>query len=346
MGKIRFGITGSGYMGRTHAEAIVKRSDLAELVAVWGGTRAPGFASRFGIALESSAEALARRRDIDAVVITTPHHCHVKEALLALEAGKHVLIEKPMATTVEDCDRILEAADRRGLTIGIGYTGRFRVNPPRARELVGGGAIGRVLTMHFSFFEDLAPAGNFGETKLTWLSAPESVGYILDGLPHGIDLMRWFTGAEITAAAGFCRNFIPNRPVEDTDVGVLEFSNGAIGSVNTTCALVGPYPRERARLSIVGSEGSLDLDPIGELRLSNRKDGWKLISTQPELGFDDPEMAFREPRMLAYYAQIESFIGGIQGRPMQCGNGLDGRAGVAVPLALMRSSREKRMILL
>jgi predicted dehydrogenase len=344
MRKIRFGITGSGYMGRTHAEAIVKLTSTAELVAVWGGTRAPGFAKRFGIDLESSAESLANRKDIDAIIVTTPHHCHIAESMFALEAGKHLLIEKPMCTTVEDCDKILAAAKRRNLTIAIGYTGRFRVNPPKAKELIDAGAIGKVQSIHFSFFEDLAPAGNFGETKLTWLSMPESIGFIVDGLPHGIDLIRWFTGAEFTTVAGFCRNYIPNRPLEDSDVGIMELSNGAICSVNTTCALAGPYPRERARLSIVGSEGSIDLDPIGELRLSNRKDGWKLISTQPELGFDDPERAFKEPRMLAYYAQMQSFIDGIHGKPMVAGNGKDGREAVAVCLAMLQSTKERRMI--
>jgi len=343
MAKIRFGITGSGYMGRTHAEAIVKCPN-AELKAIWGGTRAPGFAQRFGIDCESSPEALARRPDIDAIVVTTPHAMHVNEAMLALEAGKHVLIEKPMATTVADCDRMLEVAARRNRIIAICYGSRFRVNPPRARELIVSGAIGRVLSIHYSFWEDLAPAGNFGATKLTWLSAPESIGYVLDGLPHGIDLMRWFTGAEITTVAGFCRNFIPDRPLEHSDVAIMEMSNGAICSINTTCAVAGPFPGHHGRMSVIGSAGSIEMDPTGDLHLSTRAEGWRLISTQPELGFDDPEMAYREPRMIAWIAQMQSFIDGIEGKPMAAGNGWDGRQAVAACLAMMTSTRERRLI--
>ena len=344
MPKIRFGFTGSGYMARTHAEAVKHLDEIASLVAVWGGTRAPGFAQRFGIDCEASVEALTRRSDIDAIVISTPHHTHVHEAMLALEAGKHVLIEKPMATTVEDCDRMLEAAQRRGLVIAMGYTGRFRNNPPRARELIASGAIGRVQSLHFSFYEDLGLAGNFGDTKLTWLNSPESIGYVMDGLPHGIDLMRWFTGAEVMTVAGFSRTFLPKRPLEDSNVGILELSNGAIGSINTTCAAAGPYPSQHGRLSIVGSEGSIDLDPTGDLYLSNRRDGWRLVTTQPALNFDDPELAYKTPRMLAYYAQIQSFIDGIHGKPMTAGNGVDGREAVAACLAVLTSAREGRLV--
>ncbi|MEO7600154.1 MAG: Gfo/Idh/MocA family oxidoreductase, partial [Opitutus sp.] len=109
MKKIRFGITGSGYMGRTHAQAIKSLGDSAELVAIWGGSRAPALAEKYGAAYEPTMEGLMRRKDIDAVVISTPHHLHVQEVLLALENGKHALIEKPMATKVEDCDRMLAA---------------------------------------------------------------------------------------------------------------------------------------------------------------------------------------------------------------------------------------------
>ncbi len=102
MTKIRFGILGSGYMGRTHAEAILQLGDRAALTAIAGGTRAAGLAQRYGIPEEGTAEALIRRPDVDAVVVTTPHHLHVEATVLALQAGKHALVEKPLATTVED----------------------------------------------------------------------------------------------------------------------------------------------------------------------------------------------------------------------------------------------------
>ena len=343
MKKIRFGITGSGYMGRTHAEAVKHLGDAAGLSAVWGGSRAPEMAQRFGIACEATCETLVRRSDVDAIVVTTPHHLHVREVLLALEAGKHVLVEKPMATSVADCDRMLEAAKRQGVVLATAYNSRFRSNPPRARELVQSGALGHIQSMHFSMIRRLDD--NFGGNKFQWMNAPESVGFVIDGLPHGVDMMRWFTGAEVVRVAALCRTFVPGRAIEDTTVGIMEFSNGATCSVHTTIAASAPYPREAARLSIVGSAGLIDMDAFGDMHLSDRKGGWRLISTQPPVPFDNPEKAFTEPaRMQAFYDQMQSFIDGISGKPMVAGTGADGRAGVAVCLAMMASSQDGHFV--
>jgi|ERR1035437_3244641 predicted dehydrogenase len=344
MKKIRFGITGSGYMGRTHAEAIKANNSTAELVAIWGGTRAPGLAERYGAAYEPTLEGLMRRKDIDAIVISTPHQNHVQEVMLAVEGGKHVLIEKPMATKVEDCDQMLAAAAQRKLLVGVAHNLRFRVNLPRVKELIAANAIGRVQSMHYSMIRQLANAGNFGGNKMGWVNTPEAIGFVIDGLPHGLDAIRWVTGAEITRVAGFCRTYTPERPIEDTTVGILEFSNGAICSVNTTIASHGDYHGEMAHLSIVGSAGSLDMDGFGALHLTDRAKGWRLVSTQPPVMADDPESAYKIGRMKAFNDQIQSFIDGIHGKPMQVATGADGRAGLAACLAMLTSSREHRFV--
>ncbi|MCX6033065.1 MAG: Gfo/Idh/MocA family oxidoreductase [Chloroflexi bacterium] len=343
MKEVRFGITGSGYMARTHAEAIRRLGSAARLVAFWGGSRAPDLAARYGVDCERTAEGLAKRPDIDAIVVTTPHPLHARETMLALEAGKHVLVEKPMATTLEDCDRMVDTAARRGLILAVGYTLRFRNNAPRARDLIAAGAIGRVLTMHYSMIRRMDD--NFGGNKLAWMSSPDAVGFLIDGLPHGIDLIRWLTGAEARTVAGFSRTFLPGRAVEDSTVGLIEFSNGSICSLNVTNAATGPYPGEEARLSMIGSAGILDLNAFGDLHLSDRAGGWRVVSSQPPVPFADPDAAFTAvERMQAFYDQMQSFVDGIQGKPMRAGTGADGRAAVAVCLALLASSREHRLV--
>lgn len=344
MKKIRFGITGSGYMGRTHAQAIKTLSSTAELVAIWGGTRAPALAERYGADYEPSLEGLMKRDDIDAIVISTPHHLHVKEVLLALENGKHVLIEKPMATTVEDCDRMLAAAAKRGLVTAVAHNLRYRVNLPKVRQLIMDGSIGKIQSMHYSMIRQLANAGNFGGNKLGWVNLPEAVGFVIDGLPHGVDAMRWATSSEVIRVAGLCRTFTPDRPIEDTTVGIMEFSNGAVCSVNTTIASHGFYEGEMARLSIVGSKGSLDMDAFGKLHMTDREKGWRLIATQPPVMADDPESAFKIGRMDAFNKQIQGFIDRIHGQPADVATGADGRAGLAICLAMMTSSQEGRFV--
>lgn len=131
-----------------------------------------------------------------------------------------MLIEKPMATRVEDCDRMLAAAAQRGLKTGVAHNLRFRVNLPKVRELVQSGAIGRIQSMQFSMFRQLANAGNFGGNKMGWVNQPETIGFVIDGLPHGLDAMRWVTGAEVVRVAGLSRTYTPEHPIEDTTVGI------------------------------------------------------------------------------------------------------------------------------
>ena len=103
---VGFGLIGAGQMAHIHAVAITEQTPgRARIVAVAGGTRAPALAAEFGAEAEPSVEALLERADIDAVVISTPHTAHLPNVLAAAAAGKHILLEKPMALSVEECRR-------------------------------------------------------------------------------------------------------------------------------------------------------------------------------------------------------------------------------------------------
>jgi hypothetical protein len=104
-------------------------------------------AETYDLKEEPDARSLVRRDDVDAVLITTPHHIHVAEALEAIQCGKHLLIEKPITTSVEDCDRILEAADRKGVVVAVGYHQRFRRNVSEACKVLRSGILGPILTV-------------------------------------------------------------------------------------------------------------------------------------------------------------------------------------------------------
>src|ERR1051325_7322060 len=98
-GDLGIGIIGSGYMGRTYAECVSRYNTGAHLVAVSGGSRAAGLAADYGVESESSLDALLARGDVDAVIITSPQSAHHDQTILAARAGKHILVEKPMATS-------------------------------------------------------------------------------------------------------------------------------------------------------------------------------------------------------------------------------------------------------
>ena len=153
MSKIRIGVTGSGFMGRTHVDAASKL-ESTEPIAVAGGSRARKLADDYGLDVESDAAALAAREDIDAIIIATPHWLHIEQALIAADAGKHVLVEKPMATSVADCDRMIKAFADRGLVLSVGYHQRFRESNFRTRDLIQSGAIGQVHCIQMSALFD------------------------------------------------------------------------------------------------------------------------------------------------------------------------------------------------
>lgn len=331
-------------MGRTHAEA-VRRLPNAELVAVSCGSRAPALAERYGMAFEPDKEALLRRADIDAIVVTTPHHLHVDETLSALAQGKHVLVEKPLATSVMDCQRMIDAAATRKLTLAVGYQQRFRVNNVRACALVRAGAIGRILAVQISMpmYAGAIKTGGFGG-NWAWWNDPASVGHLINSAPHAIDLLRWFTGTDVVTVAAFSRTFLPDITVEDTTMGILEFSGGAICSLFSSRALPAPsFPGEDFRFRITGTTGLLDLDPYGELRQSDEQ-GWRVVSQQPPVKHEGADTAFGDVRMQAYCDQLSAFIAAIEGRPNNVGTGADGLAGVEACIAMMESSAKKTWV--
>lgn len=331
-------------MGRTHAEA-ARRLPNAVPVAVSGGSRAPALAERYGMAFEPDKFRLVVRPDIDAVVVTTPHHVHVEEVLAALAAGKHVMVEKPMATTVGDCDQMIAAAKAKGLTLAVGYQQRFRVNNAKACALIHEGAIGRVQAVQVSMpmYAGTIKDGGFGG-NWAWWNDPASVGHVINSAPHAIDLLRWFTGGDVVTVSAFSRTLLPDIPVEDTTLALLEFSTGAICSLFSSRALPAPsFPGEDFRFRIVGSTGLLDLDAYTELRISDAQ-GWRVVSQQPPVKHEGADTAFAEVRMQAYCDQMAAFIDGIEGRPNRAGSGEDGRAAVEACVAMLLSSATRRWI--
>jgi predicted dehydrogenase len=133
MDTVGVGMVGSGFMGLTYAEAIARHVTGARLVAVAGGSRAAKLAAEYGVPAEPTVEALLARRDVDAVVLATPDQVRRELTEKAAAAGKHVLAEKPMAPTVADCDAMIAACARAGVTLAVVKTERYRKITRRAK---------------------------------------------------------------------------------------------------------------------------------------------------------------------------------------------------------------------
>ncbi len=337
MSTLGIGIVGSGFMGRTNAETVTRYLKHAKLVAVTGGSRAQSLAADYSVAAEASLDSLLHRADIDAVLISTPHSAHADEAVAAANAGKHILLDKPMAASVADCDRILEATRRNSVKLMIMFGQRFRICNMEARRLVREGAIGDVLMIQ----EQQLASGGLGSLP-PWQSLPANRGVFLGHAVHNIDRIRWITGAEITSISAQMQ-LDPGSGNEVSTMALLSLSNGATATLWASWNISRPaFPRSASNALIAGSIGNLDLDAYGELRLG-RGDSWSVVATQPPIDWAGQGM-FSPVRMGAYQAQHQEFIDSILEDRAPSVTGEDGRAAVAVAEAAYLSAREGRII--
>jgi predicted dehydrogenase len=331
---LRIGVTGSGFMGRTHVDAAHKLTTTVP-IAVTGGSRAAQLAADY---------------DIDAVVIATPHWLHCDEALAAAQAGKHALVEKPMATTMEDCTRMQEAFESRGLVLSMGYHQRFREANYRTRDLIRSGAIGKVHCIQMSALFDIEVMRSddgFGGSW-NWWKDPRSIAHLINSAPHNIDLLRWWLQDELESVSAHCGTFREENPNENTTMALLKFRAGTSVTFWSSSVLPSPgFSGEDFRFRIMGERGIIDLAPFDKLQLG--RDGkMETICQQPPVGHDDSNAAFAMNRMRAYCDQVQAFVDTIQsGSPSQHsgeGTPADGKAGVAAVLAMLESSQTGRTL--
>jgi predicted dehydrogenase len=172
-----------------------------------------------------------------------------------------------------------------------------------------------------------------------WWRDPRSLGHVINAGPHAVDLLRWAFGTEVESVSALCRSFQRDAQVEDTTAALLELRGGAICSFNSSLMAPAPsFPGEEFRFRFMGSAAVMDLDPYGELRLSI--DGnMTSVSVQEKVGHTGSDTLTNPVRMGAYNRQMEEFLKAIDGAPSEIATGQDGRASLAVCLAMLESSR-------
>ncbi len=212
MEKLRVAVIGTGFVGRVHVENIRRQAD-AEVVAIADQTAE--LAAAFGAALgvprtEGDYRALLADPMIDAVHICTPNHTHFAIASDAIEAGKHVICEKPLAMTAAEAARLVELARSQGVVHATSYNLRFYPNVAQMRRLIATGEVGEVLAVQGSYAQDWL----FYDTDYNWRLEPEVGGAsraVADIGSHWCDLLEHVTGARIQAVCAQLATFHPVR---------------------------------------------------------------------------------------------------------------------------------------
>lgn len=241
--------------------------------------RAENLASIFGGRVYDSLDEVLEDRSVDAVSVCVANAYHAETAIKAMEKGKHVLCEKPMAITLEECKKMVETAEKTGMRLLIDQNQRLTPAHRKAKEIISSGAMGRTLTFSTMFCHGGPESWSVEKSKNTWFfrKGAAQFGSMADLGIHKIDLIRYLIGDEIASAYSLMRvidkTFEDGTPIEvdDNSVEILTFRNGTFGTVTTswTC-----YGTEFNQTNIFCQEGVLKLysDPEYSLIIYH-KDG-------------------------------------------------------------------------
>lgn len=355
MAKVRTALIGCGKVGGIHAAALAQLEE-AEFVAAVDASpeRAQAFAAKYGPRPYTDVGTMLREARPQAVLIGTPHPLHAEPAILAAEAGAHVLVEKPMAASLKDCDAMMTAARKAGVQFGVISQRRFYEPVRRMKDAINAGKIGKPALGVFLMYSWRDQAYYQSDPwRGKW--STEGGGVLVNQSPHMLDLLHWFMGP-ITEISGCWANVNhPGVEVEDTAVGTIRFQNGGLGSIVTS---VSQKPGIYTKVHIHGSGGAsvgvetdrgatfiAGMSAIAEPPLN---DLWTIPGEEHRLAEFQAEDRARFAQLDAtvhYHAlQIRDFLQAVRdGRPPLV-TGEDGRVVVEMFTAIYRSQRTGRPI--
>jgi len=204
------------------------------------------YEAEFGIPCGTDLEAMLGREDVDAVIVSTPHYLHAPLGIQAAEAGKHVIVEKPMATTLEDADRLIETCKRRGVLLSSKESGvYYQPQTQKARELIEQGAIGEVMGLQIVGASNKPTSywtgGYTNRVKTTWRMSKEQSGggILVMNYIYDVYRMRYVTGLEVKRVFAEYDTFNTDVEVEDMISVNLRLENGAVGTISAGSAIPG-----------------------------------------------------------------------------------------------------------
>ena len=346
--RLRFAVIGAGVIGAVHATALSWLPDSAETIAIADKDlgKAQKLAADFGVSeATDDVAALLRRPDIDAVVICTPSGLHADIAVAALDAGKHVVVEKPIDVSLTAADRIIDAEKRSGKKVAVISQHRFDSSSEKVMHAVRSGNLGTLtsaIASHAwwrgqSYYDS-------GDWRGTW--ALDGGGAVMNQTVHTINLMIAIVGTpvEVFAYTGCLAH--ERIEVEDTAVAVVKFASGALGIIHGTTAA---YPGLDASLRIFGSKGSAVISN-DELTFLHENPGEAAeIAMSAMTGANQVTAADKlEPEDMplgrAHCRQLADFIDAVRtGRDVRVGTA-EARASLSVILAMYESAATGRPV--
>lgn len=328
---LHVGIIGAGRIGCIHADTLAFRIPEARIVSIadCNGQAAEALAGRCRIAeVASSSESLVADPRIDAVLICSSTDTHARLISAAARAGKHIFCEKPIASTLAEIDDALEAVDKAGVKLQIGFNRRFDANFARVRRAVVDGEIGRPSLMHITSRDPAPP-------PLAYVRV--SGGIFVDMTIHDFDMARFVIGDEVeeiyTAGAVHVDPAIGEAGDLDTALLVLRFRNGVIGTIDNSRRAVYGYDQ---RIEILGSRGKIET--------GNCYPNTAEVSNANAVSRDLPLNFFLERYRESFVTELRAFVDAVREDKPTPVTGIDGRIPIQMALAARKSYDEHRPV--
>lgn len=352
MRSVRTALVGCGKVGQIHAAAL-RQIPESEFVAVCDSSpeRAVAFADRYGARAFTDVGSMIREAGVQALMVCTPHPLHAAPTIEAAEAGVHVLVEKPLAATLADCDAMLAAARRGGAHLGVVSQRRFYECVQRMRDAIDAGKIGRPVLGVFAMFSWRDQAYYESDPwRGKW--STEGGGVLINQSPHHLDLLQWFLGP-IDEISGCWANLNhPTIEVEDTALAMIRFKNGGLGSVVASLsqkpgiyAKVHVHGGNGASVGVETDRGATFVAGMSEIAEPPLNDLWTIPGEEGRLlEFQTEDRArFRQVNATTHYhaLQIQDFLHAILDNRRPRVTGEDGRIVVEMFTAIYRSNRER-----
>lgn len=259
--------------------------------------------------------------EIDAVIVASENAKHKEHSIPAMKSGKHVLVEKPIATRLEDAREMVEVSRRAGVKLQVAFVMRYHQASVRAREAVKG--LGRIISI---------TSTNHGRCPFSWFVDPRlsGGGALMDHVVHVADLVRWYTGEEFKEVMAFVgKNIYPGLAVEDNGLLIARLSSGALVSIDCSWSRPSTWPTwGDVYMHIVGEKGLLILNAFNQNIWVADKGGFRWAYYGPD----------------ADKAMIADFIEAVKKDREPRASGIDGLKALEVVIAAYRSLKEGRPI--
>jgi UDP-N-acetyl-2-amino-2-deoxyglucuronate dehydrogenase len=318
---IKFGLLGCGRIAKRHSDLLGGGHIAgARLVAVCDEVRerADAVAARFGVPAFYDIDQFLGQKDLDAVSVLTPSGMHPAHAIAAAEAGKHVIVEKPMALRLEDADTMIRACDAARVKLFVVKQNRFNVPVVKAREALDAGRFGRLVlgTVRVRWCRDQA---YYDQDKWRGTWAYDG-GVLANQASHHVDMLEWFFG-DVVSVHARATTALVKIETEDTAVATLKFKNGALGIIEATTA-VRPKDLEGS-LSILGEKGTVEIAgfAVNKIRhwqfteeLPSDVDIMEKFSVNPPNVYGFGHQAYYEHVVKCLNDQSPALVDGLQGR--------------------------------